>query len=217
MHDLDRQQLEYEDESAYESGHGELGAELSEAQELELASEVLELNSEDELEQFLGDLWNRARSAVSTAYNSPAVQAALPTIKAVGAKVLPIVAGKAGDWVRPGWGDAAKAATEGLVDQWLKEELEGMSAEDRELALARRYIRFAHDALLRAARTPERVPSRVAGQVAVGDSARTNMPGLVPFVAQIAAGGQTPPQRSDSEPTAGRWIRRGSTIEIEFA
>jgi hypothetical protein len=212
MHDLDRQQLEqYEDEGVFgESGIGEIGSELTETQELALAGELLEVSSEDELEEFLGDLWDRTKAAAGQFYNSDAVQSSLPTLKAVGRKVLPIAAGKLADYAWAGSGDIVKAGAEGLADQWLKEELEGMSAEDRELALARRYIRFAHDALERAARTPQRVPSRVAGQIAVTDAARTNLPGLVPFLPQLSGGSD------DGDPTAGRWIRRGSTIEIEF-
>ena len=213
MHDLDRQQLEqYEDEGVFgETGGGPIGAELTEVQELELAGEVLEVGSEAELEEFLGDLWNRTKSAAGQVYNSAAVQRALPTVKAVGAKVLPVAAGKLADLAWKGSGDFVKAGAGALIDQWLKEELEGLSAEDRELALARRYIRFAHDALLRAAQMPERVPPPVAGQVAVSDAARTHIPGVVPFLPQLNGGGPS------AEPTAGHWVRRGSTIEIEFA
>jgi hypothetical protein len=210
MHDLDRQQLEqYEEENPY-GETGAIGAELTEAQELALAGEVLEVGSEAELEEFLGDLWNRTKSAVGRAYNSAAVQKALPTIKAVGGKMLPVAAGKLADLAWKGSGDFVKAGAGALIDQWLKEELEGLSAEDRELALARRYIRFAHEALTRAAEMPERVPPRVAGQIAVTDSARANIPGVVPFLPQLNGGG------GGSEPAAGRWVRRGSTIEIEL-
>jgi hypothetical protein len=209
MHDLDRQQLEqYEDEGAF--GESEQHGQLSETQELELANEVLEVTSEEELEEFLGDLWNRAKSTAGQIYNSAAVQQALPTVKAVGAKILPVAAGKLADYAWPGSGDYVKAGTGALVDQWLKEELEGLSAEDRELALARRYIRFALEALDRAAKTPKRVPPHVAGQIAVTDSARTHIPGVVPFLPQLTG------FNGASEPTAGRWVRRGSTIEIEF-
>ena len=67
MHDLDRQQLEqYGREGQFgEATVGELGGQLSESQELALASELLEVNSEEELEQFLGDLWDRTKAAAS--------------------------------------------------------------------------------------------------------------------------------------------------------
>jgi hypothetical protein len=212
MHDLDRQQLEhYEAEGDFgESGEGPIGSELTETQELALAGEVLEISSEAELEEFLGDLWDRTKAAASNLYNSSAVQTALPYVKAVGAKVLPVAAGKLADAAWKGSGDYVKAGTGALIDQWLKDELEGLSAEDRELALARRYIRFAHDALLRAARTPERVPAPVAGQVAVRDAARSHIPGVVPFLPQLNGGSPA------DEPAAGRWVRHGSTIVIEL-
>ncbi len=74
MHDIDRTTLEYGQEMSrfeaenFESGQGEWsgegGAMFSEAQEMELANELLSVSNEAELEQFLG---NFLRKAVSTA------------------------------------------------------------------------------------------------------------------------------------------------------
>jgi hypothetical protein len=208
MHDLDRQMLEqYEHEGIF----GEAGAELSETQELALASEFLEIASEEELEQFLGDLWNRTKAAASQVYNSSAVQSAIPALKAAGRGFLPIAAGKLSDRYFPGSGGMVQAGVQGLADQLLKEQLEGLSAEDRELAVARRYVRFALDALDRAAQAPERVPPQVAGQVAIRDAARQHIPGLVPLLPRL-----DPASQNGGGPGAGRWVRQGSSIVVEL-
>ena len=74
MHDIGRIQLETDSEMEmenYEAGQlewsGETGAIFSEAEEMELASQLMEVSNEQELDQFLGDLIRKpgARSAAS--------------------------------------------------------------------------------------------------------------------------------------------------------
>jgi hypothetical protein len=216
MHDLDRQQLEQHERAGLfgESPRREPGHQLSESYEMELAAELLEVNSEEELEQFLGDLLARATSAASRAYNSDAVQSALPGLKAIGRVVLPRAASYVANRFAPGTGDIAGAGAHAAVDQWLKEELEGLSGEDREFESARRYVRFANDALSRAAQMPANVPPPVAGQVAVTDAARQHMPGAVPFVGEAFE--EEPRHDGAQGREEGRWVRRGRTIVIDL-
>ena len=216
MHDLDRQQLERQEGlGEYGEATGTMGAELTEAQELALASEVLEISNEEELEQFLGDLWNATKAAASKAYNSDVVKAAIPGLKAVGVAVLPKAAGWLANRYAPGTGDMASAGVQAAVDQWLKEELEGLSGEDREFETARRYVRFVDDTFRRAAQTPDRVSPPVAAQVVLRDAAREHVPGLVPFLVQLRNG--SPVGGSGVEAAAsGSWTRQGSLIVIDL-
>lgn len=217
MHDLDRQQLEqYDREGRFdESTIGELGAQLSESQELALASELLEVNSEEELEQFLGDLWDRTKAAASQAYNSDAVQSAIPGLKAVARAVLPKAATYLANVYAPGTGDIAGSGVEAAVNQWLNEELEGLSGEDREFETARQFVRFANAALQRSARMPARVAPRVAAQTAISDAACTHVPGLVPFLTPLLATAPTNGVRNGGS-TTGRWFRHGSSIVVDL-
>ena len=71
MHDIDRVQLETDSEMEmenYEAGQlewlGETGTILGEAEEMELASQLMEVSNEQELDQFLGDLIRRAGRAL---------------------------------------------------------------------------------------------------------------------------------------------------------
>ena len=216
MHDLDRQQLERQEELG---GYGEAtgpSGELTEAQELALASEVLEITSEEELEQFLGDLWNSTKAAASKVYNSGVVQAAIPGLKAVGAAVLPKAAAWLADRYAPGTGGIASAGVQAAVDQWLKEELEGLSGEDREFEAARRYVRFVDDTFRRAAQVPDRVPPTVAAQVVLRDAAREHVPGLVPFLVQLQNGGTANGGEAVEAAASGSWTRQGSAIVLDL-
>jgi hypothetical protein len=176
---------------------------------------VLEVTSEQELEQFLGDLWDATKAAASRAYNSDVVQAAIPGLKAVGAAVLPKAAGWVADRYAPGTGGIAQAGVQAAVDQWLKEELEGLSGEDREFETARRYVRFVNAALQHAAQVPDRVPARVGAQIVLRDAAREHIPGVVPFLVQISNGGHHGDLGVEAA-ASGRWTRHGSSIVIDL-
>jgi hypothetical protein len=95
MHDIDRTQMEYSPEvsnfegESYEFGEQEWSGEsygetvgetygetvLTEAEEAELAGELLEVSNEAELDRFLGKLLSRAARAVGSAIRSPVGQA----------------------------------------------------------------------------------------------------------------------------------------------
>jgi hypothetical protein len=221
MHDLDRQQLEQHEQEGL-LGEYAVG-ELTEAQEMELASQFLEIASEEELEQFLADLFNRVKSAGGDAYaagqrayNSDLVQRqVIPALKLTTRYAGPVAAAMGAERIVPGSGPWVGAATKMVADQLLKEELEGLSGEDREFEVARRYIRFAIEALQRALQAPPRVPKPVAAQIAVSEAARSHVPGLVPFVPELVGG--TPAARgSNGGASSGRWVRKGSAVVIDL-
>jgi hypothetical protein len=231
MHDLDRQQLEHEQErllDEHETG------ELTEAQEMELASQFLEIASEEELEEFLGDLFQRAKAAAGDvyaaagrAYNSDLVQQqVIPALKTAARTYGPGVLGGIAERYAPGTGKQVSAGAKLLADRWLREELEGLSGEDREFEIARRYVRFAIEALHRALRVPARVPAPVAARIVVSDAARSHVPGLVPHVPALLAatpgagpsnGGPRGAGRFEGGPSStGRWVRQGSSVVIDL-
>jgi hypothetical protein len=83
-------------------------------------------------------------------------------------------------------------------------ELEGLSPEDREYEVARRFVRFASSAAARAARAT-RIPPSAAVRQAVRTSARRFAPGLLRIPTYVAGG---TPRRS----RRGTWVRRGRAI-----
>ncbi len=219
MHDLDRVMFETGNELAGEGPHQEfleiLGESESEAEtleaaqeyetyETELATELLEVSNEAELEQFLGNLISRAAGAARSFAASPTGRQLGGILKDAAKKALPVVGGAVGNWASPGgggqkWGQRIGAAAGDLLGL----ELEGLSNEDRELEVARGFVRFANAAARNAARAPRTAPpAAVVGQ-AVQQAAAQYAPGLL-------ATYTAPGYRRHS----GRWVRKGDAIVL---
>ncbi len=168
----------------FESGYpGEMELEypLSESEELELASQLLEVTNEQELDQFFGGFFKKIGRGLKKVGRG-VFKIAKPlagVLKKVAGKALPIVGGMFGG---PMGAMAASAAGKafGL-------ELEGLSEEDREFEIARQYVRFATVATVRAAMAPTGMPPDVAVRQAVDAAARKYAPGFVGIAAASAA------------------------------
>ena len=153
MHDLDRTQLEtgqqeYEGEQFLGEISGEAegeagGAGHGESHELELASRVLEIQGEEELEEFLGDLVSSVTRAAGQFANSPTGHALGDILKDTARKALPVVGRAVGDYVAPGSGGEWGRRVGTAASQLFEMELEGLSNEDKEFELARRYVQWA--------------------------------------------------------------------------
>ncbi|GIG56950.1 hypothetical protein Lfu02_13220 [Longispora fulva] len=194
MHDLDRSVYEQEDAAGELPG----GSGLGEQQESELASALLELGSDQELDQFLGDLVKGAASAAGQFLRSDTGQALTGVLKSAARDALPIVGRAVGGWAVPGGGDVGARVGQAAADVFGL-EVEGLSQEDRDWEVARGFIRFADAAARNAALAPSHVPAAAVVRRAIAAAARDNAPGLV------SGGGR---RRS------GRWERHGRTIVI---
>ena len=221
MHDIDRTQMEY---GQYEQGFGqnEQGFEteqfefqpqgsvaeasgiFSEAQEMELAQELLGVTNEAELDHFLGDLIRKAGSAIGKAVRSPVGQAVGGMLKGVAKKALPLAGGALGAWVGGPLGAKIGSGLGSLAGSALGLEAETMQQEDREFEGARQFVRMAGDIVNRtAAATGD---PRAAAQAATLAATKQFAPGLLnPAAAQAAAatGG-----------ASGRWVRKGNQITL---
>src|SRR5215204_4525844 len=161
--------------------YGEQSGELpfNETQEMELAAELLSVSNEQELEQFLGNLIKSAGQAAGSFVRSPVGQALGGVLKNAARQALPIVGGAIGSYVGGSTGgDVGRqlATTAGRV---FGLELEGLSGEDQEFEVARRFVRFAGAAAGRAAVAPRNVPPQHAARAAAVGAARRFAPGLL--------------------------------------
>lgn len=225
MHDIDRIRLETQSETEMsaaapfeaepfefaqsETSYRETGEVFGETEQMELASELLEVASEAELDRFLGDLIQRAGQAIGKFVRSPEGQAIGGILKGAAKQVLPTIGSAVGGYFGGATGaklggDAASAAgrTFGL-------EVEGLSGEDRDFEIARRYVTFAGEAVGNLASAPTSPDPRTAAHAAAVAAARTHPPGLLsPSQAGVE------PQTPSPLPTAhsGRWMRRGNKI-----
>ncbi|MGH3870629.1 MAG: hypothetical protein ACRDSR_03775 [Pseudonocardiaceae bacterium] len=159
-------------------GYGELES-WGEMQEMELATELLEVSSEAELEQFLGKLIQGAAKTVGGFIKSPVGQALGGALKSVAKTALPMAAGALGNLVVPGVGGMVGAKLGSMASKLFELELEGMNEQEAELEVARRYVRFASTAARNAARAPSGAPPGAVARAAVVSAARRHAPGLV--------------------------------------
>ncbi len=159
---------------------GEMESPLSESEEIELASELLELGSEQELEQFLGNLFKGVSRAVGGFIKSPIGKALGGVLKNVAKKALPVVGGALGSMVAPGVGTALGSKLGSMASGLFEVELEAMPAEVAEFEVARRYVNLAATAARNAAlaRPSERVSPKTVARAAVAAAARGHAPGV---------------------------------------
>lgn len=220
MHDIDRTQAEYWGEMELDGEYdgeaeweydGEAEGIFDEADEMELAAELLEVSDEAELDQFLGKLIRKAGQAVGKAVRSPVGRAVGGMLKGVVKKALPIAGGALGNLVVPGLGGVVGSQLASSAGSMFGLELEGMSAEDQEFEVARRIVRLGGESVRQAAEQPAGPPAQVA-QAAVAAAAQQHAPGLIGQSRrpQNGARGPTPRGRSNS----GRWVRRGNKVVL---
>jgi hypothetical protein len=223
MHDIDRVRLETQSEAEMfeafplqpqqfefaqsETPYGETGEVFGETEQMELASELLEVTNEAELDRFLGDLIQRAGQAVGKFIKSPEGQAIGSALKGAAKQVLPAIGSAVGGYLGGSTGaklggDAATAA-----ERAFGLELEGLSDEDAEFEGARRFVNFAGDAVKNMALAPPGMDPRSAARSAAIAAARTHAPGL------LSSGAMRPqaPLPVSGE-RSGRWVRRANKI-----
>lgn len=214
MHDIDRTQVELNPETfeseqfAYESEWEGEGVVLSEADEMQLASELLGVTNEAELDQFLGNLVRRASRAIGSAIRSPIGQAVGGVLKSAAKQALPLAGGALGGYIGGPLGAKIGSGLASAAGSALGLEAEMMAQEDREFEGAKQFVRFAANTVKNAAASPPSASPAAVAQQAATAAARKFLPGLVGqtaagVIAGAAGRGQT-----------GRWLRRGGKIVL---
>ena len=233
MHDIDRTQLEMgwetgpfaSGEFGYETYpelygetngemYGEYGFEgpFNEADEMELAAQLLEITDEAELDQFLGQLilgqlFKKRKPTNGHASKSPVGRQVGGILKGIAKKALPMAGGAVGTFFDGPGGDAIGSQPASEAGRMFGLELEGMSAEDQEFEVARRFVRLAGEAAENAAQAPPSTPPAEAAQNAVVAAAQQHAPGLLSTGATSNGG-----MPRGGKGRSGRWVRRGRTI-----
>ena len=139
---------------------------MHEAQELEFASRLLEVSDEQELEQFLGDVFRAAGSVAGQFARSETSRALGGILKDAVGRAVPLTGGARGDLAQQA------ASLLGL-------ELEGLSPPEQEFETARQVVRLAGHAYQHAARAPRQMPPGAAARMAATRAARRYAPGLL--------------------------------------
>lgn len=187
-------------------GGGRSGGGRGGRREAELASELLELSSEQELDHFLSDLISGAARAAGGFLRSDAGRALGGILKGAAKQAVPTIGRAIGERIAPGTGGSAGAGLADRAGTLLGLELEGLSAEDREFEVSRQFVRFAHAAAQDLATAPPGPSPDAAARAAAARAAADHAPGLVP----PESAGAHPGLRRRS----GRWVRRGDSIVL---
>jgi uncharacterized protein (DUF697 family) len=189
-------------------GQGELSGEtygygaevqLNEVEEMQFASELLAVQSEEELDQFLGKLFGRVARGAGAFLRSPVGRALGGVLKNAARRALPVVGGALGSFVLPGVGSAIGSQLGGALASSFEAEA-GLDPAQQEFEAARRYVQVAATAAQRAAAAAPGTPPMAVAQQAVNAAMRRHLGGV--------ANGARPRRQT------GRWIRRGRAIIV---
>lgn len=199
--------FEFEDAEAPLFGEAEEG--FGEMDETDPASELLDVQSEEELDQFIGDVIRRAGQAI----RSPAGRAIGGLLKKAARQALPGIGAVLGGQLGGARGAATGRQMASAAGRLFGLELEGLSGEDQEYEIARRFVRLSDatarnlPAQLQRTRNPA-----AAARAAFATAARRHAPGLLrPQPAPMPGAGAAP---ASTRPQSGRWVRRGNKIVV---
>jgi hypothetical protein len=126
---------------------------FSDDHELELASEFLEIDSESDLDRYVGALFDRAHEDTAIKLDEPIERDLGGIFKKIAKVVLPVAGGALGMFVGGPPGAALGGGLASSVGHALGLELEGLSAEDSEFEVAKQFTNFAGAAIKNAQRT----------------------------------------------------------------
>jgi hypothetical protein len=181
-------------------GYGEVEPPMSEVEEMDLASELLAVQSEEELDQFLGKAFRGFRGLL----RSPAGRALGGLVKNLAKQALPSLGGALGTFVMPGAGSALGSQLGNALASTFEAEAEGLDPEQADFELARKVVQVASTAAQNLAGMPPGTPPGAAAQRAVTAAAQQ----LVPAIAR------RPGFARGTRGRSGRWIRRGNVIIV---
>lgn len=166
---------------------------FNEAQEMEMALELLSVSNEAELEQFLGGVFKTIGKGLK--------KIAKPlggALKGIAKKALPFVGGALGSFIPiPGVGTALGSALGSAAARALEMEFSGMEYEQQEFEMARRFVRIAGTAAQLAAGSDG---SPRALRQALSESLVRHIPYY-----ELSSQGQG---QSEDEAYGGRWRKR---------
>jgi hypothetical protein len=212
-HDIDRTQVGFAQEGGYYAPRSR-GSVFNEDEHMNLAAGLMEVNSEQELDNFLGDVISGAANAVGKFISSPTGQALGAGLKGVAKQLLPMAGSALGDLVLPGAGGAIGgqlgSAAAGLFEA---------EAEEQEWEAANTFVKLASEAAKNAAEMPQGGDPNAIAQKAIVEAAKIHAPGLV---SSLTGGGHEKGQcgcrhhhgehYAERPRHSGRWHRRGDRI-----
>jgi hypothetical protein len=207
-------------------GHAEAEGPLSEQEELQLAAELLEITTEAELEQFLGNLLKRIGRGVGGFLRSGVGRAIGGALKNIARFALPLAGKALGTLIPvPGLGTMVGGALGTMASKLFEVQSEGVDRHEYEFEIARRFVRLTAAAAQNAALDQRQAPPQLLAREALLSAARQYAPGVARYPQLVTtpspwywpASPPAGPANGDGRPRraqSGRWVRQGRKIVI---
>lgn len=196
----DEDEFEFDDEFEFEYDDEISISPFSEEEEMELATELLSITSEEELDQFLGGLVKKAWRGVKKFGKSKLWKGIKKGLRGVAKVALPVVGKAAGTFFGGPLGGAVGGKLGSWASRLFEMELEGLSPEDQEFEIAKRFVRLAGATAMHAAKAPSSAPVGKVVKVSIKKAAKKHAPGLLKQPSRLG------------QKNSGRWRRRGNRI-----
>jgi hypothetical protein len=181
-HDIDRTQIGYAQEAEGYQPRSR-GSVFNEETQMNLASGLMDVNTEQELDFFLGDVISGAANAVGKFLGSPTGQALGNGLKDVAKQLLPVAGQALGTYVGGGpggqIGGALGSAAAGMFE---------MEQEEAEWEAANTMVNLAAEATKKAAEMPQGGDPQAIAKKAIIEAAKIHAPGLVSSLTHASAG-----------------------------
>lgn len=208
-HDIDRTQVGFaQGEGEYKRPYG--GSVLNEEENANLVAGLMEVNSEEELDNFLGDVISGVANTVGKFISSPTGQALGNGLKDVAKQLLPVAGTALGTYI----GGPVGAQIGGTLGSAAGGLLEAES-EERDWEAAHQFVKLAAEATKNAADMPQGDPHATA-HTAIVEAAKVHAPHLVPYLTngrEYAHLGQHRCHHCERRRHHhGRWYRHGDRI-----
>jgi phage tail tape-measure protein len=172
---------------------------------MDIAADLMELEDEEDFENFLDDLISRGAQAVGRFIDSPTGQALGGALKDAAKQLLPVAGQAVGSYFGgPAGGQIGGALGTAVAGQFEAE------AEEQEWEAANVFVRVAVDAVNNAANAPVGAHPQAVAQNAVAEAARRHAPHLAHAFSHPGRDWTSARHSRHS----GRWARRGREIIV---
>lgn len=193
---------EYEDEFS-------TGSALSEEEESEMAYELLAINDEQEMDEFLGRLIKRATRGIRKVARRLPFRQIKKGLRRAAKFALPKAGRLVGTYFGGPLGGRIGKRVGRFASNMFEIELEGLSPEDQEFEIAKRYVRFGSAAARNTAKNARRMNAVQATRQGFKRAARAHAPGLLKMPTSRAS------RLGSIAGASGRWFRKGNKIIIQ--
>jgi hypothetical protein len=182
----------------------EAEAPSDEIEEMELAAELLEVQSDQEMENFI---WGAVAKLLGSALKSGAGQQLVGLVKDAAKQIVPLAGRVIGGAVGGPGGATIGGNIADQASKLLGLELEGLAHEDQEFETARGFVRFMRESARQLSYAPGELSDADAARQAFMQAASQFAPGLLhrrpsysPAIGRYAGG-------DHGRATSGRWVR----------